>query len=158
MLLPRTLVPLFEGAEGPSVGGLAMVDVVGVDGASGGGVEAGEDGTGPSLGGEGGELVAVLGASELVGLPAGGVAVGGIDETTGGIAGGEGIDGGVAVVVGGVAVLGGGVAAVVGGRTVVVGGGVAAVVGGRAVVVGGGVTLAVLGGIPMELLGADDGP
>lgn len=139
MLLPRTLVPLFEGEEGDSVGGTPM-DVVGVDGATEGGEEAGEDGATP--GGAGGELP--------VGLSAGGVAVGGVDETEGDIAGGTEIDeGGVAVVVGGVAVLVGGVAVVVGGMAVVVGEGAVAVG-----VVGG---LAVLGGMAV-LVGADDGP
>ncbi|XP_050264188.1 uncharacterized protein LOC126708437 [Quercus robur] len=131
MLLPRTLVPLFEGEEGPSVGGDAMVDVTG-------GEE--EDGTcedGAPLGGEGGELPVGLGASVLVGLSAGGAAVGGVDETEGGITGGEEIDDG------------GGVAVVVGGMAVVVGEGAVAVG-----VVGG---LAVLGGMAV-LVGADDGP
>ena len=131
MLLPRTLVPLFVGEEGDSVGGTPM-DVVGVDGATEGEEEAGEDG-----GGEGGELPVGLGASVLVGLSDGGVAVGGVDETEGGIAGGEeiGDGGGVAVVVGGVAV----------------------VVGEGAVAVGGVGGLAVLGGMAV-LVGADDGP
>ena len=144
MLLPRTLVPLLAGGEGPSVGGTPMLDV------TGGGAEVGEDGTGAPPGGEGGEIPVGLGASVLVGPSAGGLAVGGVDETTGGIAGGTEVDGGgVAVVVGGVAVLVGGVAVVVGGMAVVVGEGAVAV---------GGVTLVVLGGLAVELVGADDGP
>ena len=140
MLLPRTLVPLLAGGEGPSVGGTPMLDV------TGGGAEVGEDVTG----GEGGEVPVGLGAPVLVGPSAGGLAVGGVDETTGGIAGDSEVDGGgVAVVVGGVAVLVGGVAVVVGGMAVVVGEGAVAV---------GGVTLVVLGGLAVELVGADDGP
>lgn len=162
MLLPRTLVPLFEGGEGPSADGAPMVDV-GVDGAPGPGaeVEAGEDDTGAILGGEGGDEKAVgLGAS-AGGPPmfdVTGAAVGGVVETAGGVAGGK------EIVDGGVAVVGGGVTVLVGDGAVVVAGGVAVLVGGRAVVVGGGagavggVTLEVLGGLAVELLGADDGP